>query len=257
MEKPPGSRDRGHGGAARGDVITVGDLLVLVFDLRAPLAHFRRPDTTLTHATYPFITRTALRGLLGAVIGLEQWPEDGGWAGIQILRPVTTRVQQLSLLGKGYLESGATFNRPTTVELIIQPYYRIFYTGRFVSELTDRIRNRQAVYHTYLGSAFALVVPQFVGLYPCRTLPHQENEVLVASVIPADSVKSIIPDHGLIFNRVGGLLYESLLHRRFMGTINVIYEENNRPYRVQLTQSTVHPVTLVAVPEVNGHVALW
>ncbi|MCY0880648.1 MAG: CRISPR-associated protein Cas5, partial [Firmicutes bacterium] len=112
-------------------------------------------------------------------------------------------------------------------------------------------------YHTYLGSAFALVVPEFVGLYPGSPLRPQEEEVLVASVIPADAVKSIVPEPGLIFNRVGGLLYQALPHRRFTGTINVIYEENNRPYRVQLMPSPVHPVSLVRVPDIKGYVALW
>ena len=44
---------------------------ILAFDLRGPLAHYRRPDTLGTHASYPFITRTALRGLISAVLGLD------------------------------------------------------------------------------------------------------------------------------------------------------------------------------------------
>ncbi len=41
-------------------------MVVLVFEIKGKLAHFRRPDTTVTHATYPFISRTALLGMLGA-----------------------------------------------------------------------------------------------------------------------------------------------------------------------------------------------
>ena len=231
---------------------------ILIFDLRASLAHFRRPDTTSTHATYPFITRTALRGLLGAVIGLEQWPEDG-WAGIQLRNPVATRVQQLSLLGKGFLESGKTFNRPTTVELIVQPYYRIFYSGARLDELAQRIRQRQAVYHTYLGSAFATVVPEFVDIVQSKPIEtHSGQDVAINTVVPTDAVTAIAPQPGLIFNRVGGLLYQALPNRRFSGTINLLYEQNNQPYHATLSGSaSLHPVIFVAIPNIPGYVALW
>lgn len=231
---------------------------ILIFDLRATLAHFRRPDTTSTHASYPFITRTALRGLLGAIVGTEQWPEDG-WAGLQLLHPVATRVQQLSLLGKGFLESGGTFNRPTTVELVIQPYYRIFYTGAGLEELAQRIRRRQAVYHTYLGSAFASVVPEYVDMVhtePLAWCPGQEIEI--NTVIPTDAITAIAPEPGLTFNRVGGLLYRALPNRRFSGTINLLYEQHNQPYRATLSSSdSMHPVMLAAVPLSRGYVAMW
>lgn len=53
--------------------------LVVVFEVRGELAHFRRPDTLGTHATYPFPTRTALRGLIAAVLGEPAWPDGGKW----------------------------------------------------------------------------------------------------------------------------------------------------------------------------------
>ena len=48
---------------------------LVVFELRGPLAHYRRPDTLGTHASYPFIPRTTLRGLIAAVLGLEAQPD--------------------------------------------------------------------------------------------------------------------------------------------------------------------------------------
>src|SRR5262249_10509528 len=78
-----GGRARLVGGRGRGG----GMSLVVVFELRGELAHFRRPDTLGTHASYPFPTRTALRGLIAAVLGEEAWPE-GGRAGLRLLGPV-------------------------------------------------------------------------------------------------------------------------------------------------------------------------
>jgi CRISPR-associated protein Cas5h len=138
---------------------------ILSFDLRGPLAHFRRPDTLATHASYPFLPRTALRGLVGSVLGRTELP-DGVWAGLRLLAPVRTVAQELSLHGKTWeARSGRadSFHRPTSIELVIQPHYRIFYAGPHADDLRARLEARQSHFHTYLGSAFCLTVPEWVG----------------------------------------------------------------------------------------------
>src|SRR5436309_792200 len=100
---------------------------ILIFDLRGPLAHFRRPDTLATHASYPFLTRTALRGLVGSVLGLTELPADV-WAGLRLMGPVRTVAQELSLHGKTWeARSGKKneFHRPTSIELVVKPHYRV------------------------------------------------------------------------------------------------------------------------------------
>ena len=42
----------------------------LIFEVKGTIAHFRRPDTTATHLTYPFITPLAAKGLVGAMLGI-------------------------------------------------------------------------------------------------------------------------------------------------------------------------------------------
>lgn len=232
---------------------------LLVFDLRATVAHFRRPDTTSTHATYPFIPRTALRGLIASVMGLDMWPEEG-WTGLELLSPVQTRVQQLSLLGKGFLESGSMFNRPTTVELVINPFYRVYYAGAMVEDLAERIRRRQATYHTYLGSAFALAVPQFVRFVDAQLLAARafSEPVHVKGVVPAHCIRGFIPEGPRLFARAGGMLYRALSARRFQGSINFIYEALNRPFIIDVQeQEKPGPVYFVKESDCASYVALW
>src|SRR5947207_5703079 len=129
---------------------------VVVFEVRGTLAHFRRPDTLGTHATYPFLPRTALRGLVGSILGLTSMPE-GVQAGIRLLRPVRTVAQELSLHGKTWEAASGrpeSFHRPTAIELVMEPYYRLYYAGPHATELEDRLKRRHSHYHTYLGSAF-------------------------------------------------------------------------------------------------------
>lgn len=127
--------------------------LVVAFDVRGELAHFRRPDTLGTHATYPFPTRTVLRGLIAAVLGEQAWPE-GGQVGLRLLGPVRTVAQQLTMHGKTW-EAGSgrpeSFHRPTSVELVMQPHYRIYTAGPHADRLAGMLRTGRSHYHTYLG----------------------------------------------------------------------------------------------------------
>ena len=108
----------------------MSEMSVLAFELRSGMAHFRRPDTLGTHASYPFITRTALHGLIASILGLESLPESPR-CGIRLLRPVRTVAHEMSMLGKGWVGGGSDFNRPTAIELVVNPHYRVYYQGSF------------------------------------------------------------------------------------------------------------------------------
>lgn len=205
---------------------------LLVFDLKGTIAHFRRPDTTATHASYPVITRTALRGLLGSILGLPEFRGES-WAGIQLLSPVHTSMQELSLLGKGFLTSGPAMNRPTSIELVINPAYRIYYHGDYQDELTGRIREGRSHYHTYLGSAFALTFPRFVGSWDVPEIRLNDGETYRSrTVLPAHAVKRLATPSGAAkvqYGRIGGVHYHYLGGRRFRAAVHLVYEVQGRP----------------------------
>lgn len=203
---------------------------VLVFDLRGDIAHFRRPDTLGTHASYPFITRTALHGLLASILGLETLPESPR-CGVRLLRPVRTVAHEMSMLGKGWVGSGSDFNRPTAIELVVRPQYRIYYKGPLQEELTERIRLGRSHYHTYLGSAYCLTHPIFVPSEGevQKIVPDGKEAITCASVVLSEAIARLLPREGDEYARVGGVLYEHLGNRRFRGTFSLIYEISGRP----------------------------
>ncbi|MBE3575404.1 MAG: CRISPR-associated protein Cas5 [Firmicutes bacterium] len=230
---------------------------LLTFDLRGPLAHFRRPDTTATHATYPFITRTALRGLLAAVLGMDEF-QGHGWAGVQLLAPVRTRTQGLSLLGKAFLSSGRAFNRLTSVELVVGPHYRIYYAGDYADELAARIASRRSTYPTYLGSAFALCVPHWVGLLSAEEAALSPGEALdTPAVVPAHMVDELVVVPGRQYARAGGMLHESLGGRRFRGTLDLIYEVAGRPIRFRPKAGPLEPQVRLMRLASGEVICLW
>ncbi|MBA2620665.1 MAG: CRISPR-associated protein Cas5 [Acidobacteria bacterium] len=45
----------------------------VLFELKGNWGHFRKPETNNNPLTHDFITKTALIGLIGAVLGIERW----------------------------------------------------------------------------------------------------------------------------------------------------------------------------------------
>ncbi|MTI85229.1 MAG: CRISPR-associated protein Cas5 [Firmicutes bacterium] len=232
---------------------------LLVFDLKAELGHFRRPDTTGTHATYPFITRTVLQGLIASILGLDRLTGEN-WAGVGLLHPVQTSAQEMSMLGKGWLgEAASTFNRPTSIELVVRPGYRVYYTGDHLEKLYDMLRKGQSHYHTYMGSAYCLTFPRFVHYLEAEELnPEPGNELKCKTVIPSHAIENLIPTDGSQYGRVGGMHYEYLGNRRFRGTVNIIYETSGKPIVFEAKGSSLQqkPFRFCSIDE-QEVVCLW
>ena len=162
----------------------------LSFDVKGTVAHFRKPDTTATQMTYPFITPTAIRGLVGAVLGIEDFVTEDK-VGLKILNTIQTVTQQMSMLGK---DGGTTFNRPTTIELIINPHYRIYYAGHeYVTMLAEQLEKEHAVYPTFLGCAYALTKPVLNKIYVegVDLLENTDSIIETASVVPTVLLKEL------------------------------------------------------------------
>lgn len=201
----------------------------VVFDVQGDLAFFRRPDTTNTQLTYPFMTPTAIKGLVGAILGIEDFVTDDR-VGLSLLAPVRVVAQQLSMLGK---DSGSsTFNRPTSIELVVSPAYRIYYAGHsHVEQLADYLKNEKSVYPTYLGSAFAITKPVFVDEVNEVAPIEAEDEIESVTVVPTRFIESFKPEPGKNYSRAGGFMHRYLGNRTFERSVDFLFERSGRPIR--------------------------
>lgn len=196
----------------------------VVFDVKGSIAHFRKPDTTSTQLTYPFITPTAIKGLVGAILGIEDFVTQDK-VGLRLLRPVRTVAQQMSMLGK----DGNTFNRPTTIELVVNPAYRIYYAGgEFVETLDQFLRKGHAVYPLYLGCAYCLTWPRWQATYEQVDPVTLDKPVETGTVVPSRIIKELILKDGHSYSRAGGFLHHYKGQRVFEKSIDFIYERNGR-----------------------------
>ena len=196
---------------------------VVVFDVKGQVGHFRRPDTTATHLTYPFIPPTAAKGLVGAILGIEDFVTKD-MVGIQLLSEVNMVSQQMSML-----KMGNTFNRPTTVQLLINPAYRIYYAGEeYTDELEKRLKNKQSVYHTYLGSAYGLTTPIYRETMNLENWNSDHEFQTAKTVMHVSAIDEIKVEEGLYYQRASGFMLEYYGERTFGKSIDFIYEQKGK-----------------------------
>lgn len=148
----------------------------VIFDVASDLAHFRRQYAITTALTYTLPPRTALCGLVGAVLGLpknDSLVEFGDEIifGLQILRPVRTGHVSINLVNT---KDNRTFrlegDNPRTAmryEVIREPRFRIMFSHpRLGPQLTHVLGQGESKYTPCLGLAW--MIAWFEG--NCRTV---------------------------------------------------------------------------------------
>ncbi len=141
---------------------------VCVFTIKGMYARFRIPHTTSSALTFMCIHPIAVKGLIGAVMGVEyndifSFGEKLS-IGIQILKPVnfdTQSVKVVSLKGS----AGNTFNFPSNIQFLRDVKYRIFVKGddSIVNELSENIKEKKSVFTPYLGVSEYVAKLDFEG----------------------------------------------------------------------------------------------
>lgn len=145
----------------------------VVFEVASDMAHFRRPYAITTALTFPAPPRTALCGLVGAIVGLPKneclawFGDDQAVFAVQMLEPLKTGHVSLNLLdtkGTKTVAGIPTFRpkevNPHTImryEIIRSPRYRVFFAhAELGSRLADYVANERSYYTPCLGLAWMI-----------------------------------------------------------------------------------------------------
>lgn len=167
----------------------------LVFEIAAEWGHFRTFNTTSSPLTYPIPPRTALIGLVGAVLGIEREnstkavdkekslayllrPEQLQLA-VQLVKPVKKQVIGFNLLETKNMASYYNISTRTQVayELLKNVHYRIFAVfaePELQTELSERLQAKKYYYQPYLGLSQFLADVRYTSTDRLEPLKQQK-----------------------------------------------------------------------------------
>jgi CRISPR-associated protein Cas5h len=138
----------------------------LIFNIEGNWGHFRKPETNNNPLTHDFITKTALVGLIGAVLGKNRYEmndlfpilTDGLIYGVQILNDVKKFSYGFTSWGvKGSSPKPAKYQVRKRMEIIKDPNYKIALAvknndaEKYFDEFVFALKNNIAKYTPVFG----------------------------------------------------------------------------------------------------------
>lgn len=177
----------------------------LVFTAKGKYAAFRKPESTTSALTFSCIHPVAVRGLVGAVLGLDNGafgmsnarlakPRNELYettkdmrVGIRVLKPVLKDMQNLSMIT---MKSEPLFNFQAPTQFLRDPEYEIFiaWDSEKLDRLETALKSREYGIAPYLGVSEFGAKLNFVKRYNAELT---ENAVAVDTVVPARCIKSM------------------------------------------------------------------
>ncbi|MGI9861619.1 type I-B CRISPR-associated protein Cas5b [Moorella naiadis] len=207
--------------------------MVLVFDVAADMAMFRKPYTTTSLVSFPFPPPTAVAGLVGAITGLDHGAARGSWraefwhhlAGTQIAlgfnrEPLwmTTTVNMIKFKSPS---GDMSEHIQAKHQLVKKPSYRVYLRGGAIYiELKKRLERGEFVYTPYLGVAWALADIAYVG--EINEVEVREEDTWINTVLPIyGGARVDVLRSGTIHREL--VPYRLDAERRLKETVNVVY----------------------------------
>lgn len=189
---------------------------ILVFDLWGQYGHYKKIFATTSALTYPIPVKTSLYGLFGAIIGLEKqgnaylkYFEQGRCqVGIQILKPLSFQQININLRAVFGSMKPNDNRKPTMMEFIYRPRYRIFVKHEDVyifNDLCHCIKNKEAIFTPTLGLANLLANYQWIGEFDYH-VDESQQLLPIQTVFPRRQLIQI--DHNQAFSAQGNHIME-------------------------------------------------
>lgn len=209
--------------------------MVLVFNVTADMAMFRKAYTTTSQVSYPFPPPTAVAGLAAAIAGLEHgagedsrnamyWEElRGTRIGIALKRPVQWFSTSVNLLKFKTSNGQLGEHIQSKHQYLKQPGYTIFISGGAIyAALKHRLERGEFVYTPFLGTAYAIADIEYIGEFQETILT--DFPVWIDTIVPDcdDLQVDVIRSGGLQRERVP---YKMTPSRELYQTVGVLYAE--------------------------------
>jgi len=223
---------------------------ILAFDLWGAYAHYKQVFATTTALTYPIPVKTAVYGLIGAIVGLEK--EDNRYLryfspgsckiGVQVMRPLTFQRININLRAVFGAMKPNDNRKPTLMEFVHKPRYRIFVSHSDEALLRDLeacLQRKQAVFTPSMGLANLIANYEWVGSFPYIELTDDEF-IPIHSVIPRRRLIKLNPEKTFSGgNRIVEVSQYSLEmdeQRHVLDRDDIILDQKGAPISARVTQ---------------------
>ena len=164
----------------------------LVFKVRGDYARFRKSYTTTSALTYLLIHPVAVRGLIGAVLGINreelyEKTKDIKVA-VQVINEIKKDMQSFNLINMK--SSDKIFRFPSNVEFLRDVEYRLFIKSdeNIISELEKSLKQGEFVFTPYLGASEHIAKIEYEGVYNCEKLPNGNHQVISAVDLESNTI---------------------------------------------------------------------
>lgn len=176
---------------------------VIIFEVGSSFGYFRKGFTTTNALTHAVIPRSAIEGLIGAIIGLsrDQFRKNLQYSkiAVEILSPVRKLSLKYMHINPEWYQNifsnqgskrtvtqpkSKPFAVPISVELLVHPIYRIYIDEQKVNDrLGELLKSRQTHFTPYLGTSSMICSIRYIG-EPSYNKISSKDYLSVRSIIP-------------------------------------------------------------------------
>lgn len=215
---------------------------VLCFDLYADYAQIKTYYTTMSPLSFAIPTGTMLRGLLGALTGIEKEKAPEHFhevdLAVELLNPVEKMNIPENLLKTVKMSHFSRFDsrKPTNIEFVKNPRYRIYIATEHAdifAEIEQHLKEHTSVYTLSLGISEALANFKNVASTFVEAAP--EGLVPVNSIIPTDAIRDVRFEESEVFTATIPVKMKN--DREVTEYREFAYERNGKPVYVETKQT--------------------
>jgi CRISPR-associated protein Cas5h len=231
----------------------------LVFDVWGDYAHFRRFYSTTSPLSFPVPPRTALCGLIGAMIGLDKEDNDylkyfsleSAHIALRLLNPIKKTIIAENLIdtktahGPGMnLISNRTQIR---FEFLKDQRYRIYFhcspqEENLYQKLKSNLHQHKTKYTPCLGLSENIANFKFEGEFEIKYFSPSNHYIPINTLIPLQKTAS---DNGISFESEGEYFsirvpVELSTERIVTKYSDIVFDRNGRPIKARLIEPYVN-----------------